>query len=235
MEDWEISRIRFVSRVEPPPTEVERVETARLIIRFQAGESEAFAGIYERYFDRVFNYLRAMVRNQHDAEDLVQDVFFQLVGELPRFEVRQTAFASWLFTVVKNDALDHLKRSRRMEAEDPAELDRRLDENGGEIDTSLLARLSDQDLLTFTERMPLPQRQVLMLRYMMDMSVAETAEVLGRSPSAVRLLQHRAFAFLRQRLSALGRKPTTHVRPRPARRIVQPHSVLRARRFALHL
>jgi RNA polymerase sigma factor (sigma-70 family) len=55
------------------------------------------------------------------------------------------------------------------------------------------------------ERLPLVQRQVLTLRYMMDMSNREVGEVLGRSPSEVRVLHFRAVGFLRERMEAVGR------------------------------
>jgi hypothetical protein len=98
----------------------------------------------------------------------------------------------------------------------------------------MLGWISDSDLTLFVERLPLVHRQVLLLRYMLDLPFAEIAGILDRTPEDVRKIQGRALAFLRQRLAAVGRAPrgpgrrTGHVaRTRQA-------YVLRRRRYALH-
>jgi len=86
--------------------------------------------------------------------------------------------------------------------------------------------------MLFVERLPLPQRQVLLLRFMLDLNANEIAEILERTPENVRILQHRALRFLEQRLVALGRSPR-NTRPSRMSHYLRPANVLRARRFAL--
>jgi DNA-directed RNA polymerase specialized sigma24 family protein len=100
-------------------------------------------------------------------------------------------------------------------------------------DMHVLSWLEDGELLTLIERMPLAQRQVMLLRYMMDLSCPEIAAILGRSPDAIRQLQHRALTFLRGRLTALGREPKTAGAPMPMLSLVPRSRVLGARRMAL--
>jgi RNA polymerase sigma-70 factor (ECF subfamily) len=229
-----VDRLVFIERLEPATQELEDVDTARLVIRFQAGERDVFAALYLRYFDHVYNYLRLLLNNSHDAEDGTQQVFTQVLNALPRYERRSQPFRVWLFVVVRNVAFDRLRQQNRVDIVTPEDLNRSRDRHipdDSEVEGTL-GWISDRELLMFIERLPLAQRQVLMLRYMMDLSTADIARVLERSTEDVRILQHRALRFLRDRLSAVGRGPSGGKSMR-MRRGVPKSSVLRSRRFAL--
>ncbi|MDX6653173.1 MAG: hypothetical protein QOJ38_1954 [Solirubrobacterales bacterium] len=226
--------VLFCERITPSAEQLEDLDTARLVTRIQAGASAEFATLYSRYFDRVYGYLRVLLNDRHEAEDAAQQVFMQVLEALPRYERRGQPFRAWLFVAVRNLALYQLRKLRRAEAQDPAEIDRSR-ENGSateELDLSAIGWISDNDLLLFVERLPLPQRQVLLLRFMLDLPSKEIASILERSPEDVRMLQARALRFLNTRLSALGRGPQTGPRIR-SRQYLRQAPVLRGRRFAL--
>jgi RNA polymerase sigma-70 factor (ECF subfamily) len=229
--------VAFTAQARIEHERAEDIDTARLVTRFQAGEREAFAAIYERYFDRVYGYVRVAFQDKHEAEDAAQQVFVQALEALPRYERRRQPFRAWLFTIVRNYTLGELRKRARLEVVDPAELDQRREANGETVeDASVLEWISDADLLLFTERLPLPQRQVLVLRYTLDLTDREIATVMGRTPVDVRTLQHRALRFLEKRLSAIGRGPqaTASARDKGAwQRRLRQAPVLRGRRFAI--
>jgi RNA polymerase sigma-70 factor (ECF subfamily) len=197
--------IRFVERLALGSEHAEDADTARLVLRWQGGDRSAFATIYERYFDRVFSYLRIALNDAHEAEDVTQQVFIQMMEALSRYELRSVPVRGWLFRIVRNHAISQARRSGRMRVEDPEIVDRRRDGAGAEESSDVAEWLSDADVLVLVERLPLAQRQVLMLRYMLDMSFHEIGQVLYRSPEAVRQLHQRAVGSLRARLHALGR------------------------------
>lgn len=222
----------FVERIDMGDEYFEDADSARLVTRLQAGEEALFADLYQRYFDRVYSYLRVALHDRHEAEDASQQVFLQVMEALPRYEVREVPFRAWLFRVVRNYALNHLEKHGRVAVEDPVELDRRRELEVEELEPRLLDWLSDSDMIILIGRLPLAQRQVMMLRYMMDLSWTQVAEVLGRSPAAVRQLQARALTQLRVRLAATNRPGRSEVRmPMVRRRRVFP--VTYARRHAL--
>ena len=230
------ARLVFVERLEPTELQAEDVETARLVTRFQAGESEVFSTIYLRYFDRVFSYLRTVLHDSHGAEDLAQDIFMRVLVNLPAYERRAQPFRGWLFTVVRNQAIDEMKRRRWLQAEEPTTLDRRREAGepeSEELTLNVVDWLSDRELLLFVERLPVTQREVLLMRFMLGLTHAEIAQALGLTSVNVRKLQHRGLLFLRERLTAIGRAPE---RREPRRgsvhRPIQAR-VLRRRRFAL--
>ena len=223
----------FVERLEPSHQQLEDEDTARLVARIQSGDREGFAALYMRYFDRVYAYLRVALRDPDEAEDLSQQVFVKVLDALPRYELRSSPFRAWLFTIVRNCALSHLGRQQRIEPIDPAELGRRrVDVDGDDESISALQWVTDRELFMLIERLPLAQRQVLVLRFMMSLSRAEIAAILGCSQTDVRNLQYRALRFLRERLTALGRAPGAQ-RPIRMRPHCRPAPVLRGRRFAL--
>ena len=224
----------------------EDADTARLVALAQAGDNDAFATVYTRYFDRIFNYLRVVLKDRDEAEDITQQVFTEVFESLGSYKVQPgRPFRAWLFAVVRNQALMSLRRAQRVEVMDPAELDRRREAVGDEdVDLGGLDWITDSDLVVFVRLLPLPQRQVLLLRFLLDMPGTEIAETLGRSHEDVRTLQHRAVRFLEERLTAIGRGPDGEERERkeasrddqaPVRRCDPPANVLRARRYALFL
>lgn len=246
------NEIDFFIRLEPSTQELEDSDAARLVARFQAGDRDAYALLYARYFDRTYAYLRVLLRSREDAEDATQDVFANLLAALPRYEQREQPFRAWLFTVARNAAVDRLRKEGRTEPMDPRAMDlkrERADESAADLARAAALRaaedhgqspealdwITDPDLLIFVERLPMAQRRVLALRYLLDMSTVEIAGVLGRKEADVRVLQSRALRVLNERLTAIGRAPRgSESRERSAvQRRFKQAPVLRVRRFSL--
>jgi RNA polymerase sigma-70 factor (ECF subfamily) len=200
-------RVRFVQRLEPGAQQSEDMSTSWLVVRFQAGDRSAFDELYMRYFDRVYTYLRVALRDSFEAEDAAQQVFLKVLEALPGYERRRQPFRAWLFRIARNQAVDMLRRKGMVELEDPIEIGRRYEDAGEETDLRALSWMSDSELLIPIERLPPLQRQVIVLRFMVDLSTADIAAIVGRSPEAVRQIQSRALAFLRARLESLGGEP----------------------------
>lgn len=222
-------RLTFVELWQPASEDLEDRDSSRLVIRFQAGEREVFETLYLRYFDRVYGYLRVLLKDQHEAEDATQHVFMKAFEALPSYERRERPFRAWLFRIARNRALDALARGTRLETMDPSSLGESCEEPTTDVP---LDWVSDEEFFFLIERLPLLQRQALTLRYLLDLSNAEIAEVMERTPDAVRMLQHRGLSFLRRRLAAAHRR-TGCDRPAPSRRYLRASNVLRARRFGL--
>ncbi|MDX6653090.1 MAG: hypothetical protein QOJ38_1871 [Solirubrobacterales bacterium] len=212
----------------------EDADSAELVRRIQAGDREGFADLYNRYFDRVYGYLRVVLKDSHEAEDVAQQAFAQVIEALPRYEIRSQPFRAWLYTIVRNLAISHLRKHGRVEAEEPEAMARRQERanRNAEPELPVLSWISDRDLHVFIERLPLAQRQALALRFMLDLNATEIAQVLGRTPDDVRGLQHRALTFLRARLTAIGRRRTGE-KPIRMRGRFRQAPVLRSRRFIL--
>jgi len=222
-------RLLFVERLAPGERRLEDIATARLVVDFQSGDTSAFGAIYMCYHDRIYSWLRLMIGDPQEAEDVAQDVFVQVMAALPRFELGDAPVRTWLFTLARNRALNHLKRSRRLTVVGPSDaLWRRLGSSESHAAVSL--QLRDEEMIKLVELLPLAQRQVLTLRYMLDFRIAEIGEILERSPEDVRQLSHRALAFMRQRL---GPRRSGGLRRERTLTMLKHAPVLQARRFAV--
>src|SRR6185503_20700827 len=113
-------------------------------------------------------------------------------------------------------------------------VDRRRGSAASEPDiTAALSWVSNADLMFLLERLPVAQRQVITLRYMLDLDIEEIATVVGRTPEAVRQIDYRARRTLEERLIAIRGRAETSQNRSPMVVRVRPASVLRGRRFAL--
>jgi RNA polymerase sigma-70 factor (ECF subfamily) len=178
-----------------PVQSITNGEADALVARFKAGDTSAFAHLYEAYFDAVYAYLHVLLRDAQAAEDATQETFARALAALPRYTSRGVPVAAWLFRIARNHAFDVLRtRSRTEPGEEPLRDLAERPERRGE------AWLSDEQLLRSVERLPLPQRQALVLRFMLDMSNLEIAGVMGTTVGNVRTLQSRALRRLRTRL-----------------------------------
>lgn len=225
------ARLRFVRRLVPADEHAEDLDTARIVACVQAGEKERFGDLYTRYFTRVFGYMRLLLRSTQDAEDATQEVFVRALEGLPKYERRKVPFRAWLFTIGRNYAISQLRKEHDV-ALDPEELDRRREENGLGLDLDAMRAASNRDFLILIERLPVAQRQVMALRFMLDLNSNEIATITGREPGAVRALHHRAMQALKARFEA---KTQGAERPRraPMKAWTKRAPVLRSRKYSL--
>jgi RNA polymerase sigma-70 factor (ECF subfamily) len=164
----------------------------------QRGDTERFEEIYRTCFRRVYTLALSLLHDRHEAEDAVQETFLAALRALPRYRAqRGVPFVAWLMRIARNAALMRIRSSRRVTFIDPGALAARLDQAGP---MRLDEALDDGRLADALLAMPSRQRQVLVLRFVLDLNGTETAVVLDTSAAAVRQLQHRALTTLRERL-----------------------------------
>jgi RNA polymerase sigma-70 factor (ECF subfamily) len=151
---------------------------------------------------------------------------------LESYEIRlDKPFRTWLFTIARYRVIDHLRKHGRVDVTAPDDM-HGLGPQASASHEESLDWISDGEMLLFVERLPLPQRQVLILRHLVGLRTSEIADVLDRTQDSVRQLDSRARSFLATRLAAVGHRPESLQRDaseRPLRQAV----VLRRRRFAL--
>jgi RNA polymerase sigma-70 factor (ECF subfamily) len=181
-------------------------DTALLVARAQRGDEGAFRRLFQRYYDVVYAYGRMILRDADEAEDVTQDVFMRVLRLLPGYEIRtDLPFRALLLKLTRNRAIDYLRKHNARDVKPIEEILARLEPLAPAEDlTGALEELPDADLLRSLNRLPLGQRQVLVLRYVLGLPPREVAEVLDCSPKAVRNLQYRALSTLR---SALTERP----------------------------
>jgi RNA polymerase sigma-70 factor, ECF subfamily len=178
----------------------------RLLVRAaQGGDREAFGELYERLAPGLYRYFYHRTnRSAEVAEDLTEDVFVKIMGRLDRYEDRGLPFTAWVYQVARNLAVDYVRRQPphgAVSMDSAPELVEPSRE--GTIEQALHGCDLDEVLAALTAA----QREVLTLRFLQDLSVRETAQVLGRTEDAIKKLQERGLAQSRRVLSGrpLGR------------------------------
>jgi RNA polymerase sigma-70 factor (ECF subfamily) len=171
------------------------------IARAKEGDREALRLLYIRYSDNVYGYVRSIVRDDREAEDLTQQVFMKLITAIVKYEDRGVPFSGWLLLLARNLTLDHMRRRRPMPTEDVFEADSHHDD--GET------RDRARDLHAALASLPEEQRSVMIMRHVVGLSPMEIAERMGRSESSIHGLQHRGRRALKLELSRLGSAPST--------------------------
>jgi RNA polymerase sigma-70 factor (ECF subfamily) len=169
--------------------------------RAQAGDREALGFLYARYADNIYGYVRSIVHDHHEAEDVTQHVFAKLMRVIDKYEERDVPFLAWMFRVARNVAVDHLRQQRLVPVEEvrPTETTFK--------DTPEAGRLGDlKDALA---TLPKDQREVLVLRHVAGLSPTEIAWRTGKTEGSIHGLHHRGRRALTAELSARGAAPAT--------------------------
>jgi len=180
-------------------------ETPWLVARAQRGDPAAFARLYQLYQPEVAGYVRRLVGDQTVADDLTSDTFLRAWQQLASFRWQGRSLVAWLVTIAHNLARDHWKSLRsRYEVLDTGQsmwgvADRGPEGRPAEV---VLARLELADVLDALDHLSADQRACLHARFIEELSVAETAARLGKTPGAVKVIQHRALHHLRAHLAA---------------------------------
>ncbi|WP_193611233.1 sigma-70 family RNA polymerase sigma factor [Nocardioides lijunqiniae] len=168
----------------------ERTRLIALVELARKGDSEAFGMLYDHYQPSVYRFLFYRTRSGPLAEDLTSETFFRALRSMTGFRWQGKDFGAWLMTIARNLATDHFKAGRtrlEMTTEDMGAHD---DATEGP-ESTVLASMTNEILLEALTQLPDEQRDCLVMRFLQGMSIAETAEVLGRSDGAVKQLQLR--------------------------------------------
>jgi RNA polymerase sigma-70 factor, ECF subfamily len=159
----------------------------------------AFATLYRRYLDRVYGYAFYQLGDHHDAEDATERIFMAALGAIPSFRDEGSTFRAWLFRIAHNTIANaHRTRARRRDEPLPDWFER----TSPDADPARLVAMADEmhEVRHAIERMPDDRRQVILLKFVDELSTAEIADVLDRTPGAVRVLLHRSLRDLASRL-----------------------------------
>jgi len=175
-----------------------------VVARVLDGDTAAFEIIMRRYNQRLYRAARAILRDDSEAEDVMQDAYVRAYQHLRQFAGR-AKFSTWLTRIAVHEALARVQRRRRYEAIDDCQ------RNGDSMTFASSTPNPEQQVASaetkgLLERailaLPESYRTVLMLRDVEELSTAETAECLDLSEENVKVRLHRARALLRRELYA---------------------------------
>lgn len=163
-----------------------------------------FHRLYEEYHQDVFQFLIYLVKNRHLSEDLMHEVYIRAFRAYDRFEGKSSE-KTWLFSIAKNVAIDHFRKMavRKKHSMEYFDWETQQLVSSERIPEEVSLLNEDKVLLYKTLDMCTgDQKMVIIMRFFQDLSIAETADVLGWTEGKVKTTQHRAIKALREKLIA---------------------------------
>lgn len=171
----------------------------RELVKLAKGDRDAFGELYERYLPKMYNYIYYRTSNQHDAEDLTARVFFRAMSHIGNYVDKGVPFQAWLYRIAHNLVANwHRDQGRRkiialddyvahsLKSESPDRLAEELEEQ--------------ERLMEAIRRLPEDRQQLLLLKFIDQLSNAEIGEIMSRTEGAVKSLYHRTLLALRDEL-----------------------------------
>jgi RNA polymerase sigma-70 factor (ECF subfamily) len=169
---------------------------ADLVVEAQA-DPRAFAALYERYRDRIYWYLLTRTNSVEDADDLLQLVFLKALDALGQYRPARGPFAAWLFGIARHTTATFQARRRPTVAWDLVpEVLLPVDEH--DLEAQLVRREDLGRLRRCFGRLEAHRREVLILRFVTGLSIAEIAAVIGKSEAATKKQLARTLQALKE-------------------------------------
>lgn len=169
-----------------------------LVERAQSGDPAAFRELHDRYAPRLRRYLAGRIPDSQ-IDDIVNETFLRAWRNLASFRWQGRDIAAWLYTIARNLVSDHYGRRRtthELPADDPAALPARDRTYARGADDLVIDLIEAERVRDAVRQLPPLQRQCVELRFLEELSVSETAVLMGRQHAAVRALQARALRSL---------------------------------------
>jgi RNA polymerase sigma-70 factor (ECF subfamily) len=175
---------------------------AALLAAAQCGSEQAFSVLWRDVNPALLRYLR-VVAAEH-AEDVAAETWVQVVRGLPRFTGDETAWRAWLFTTARRRLLDQVRLRKRHPSEPLDEISPMDIPRTADAEQVAMDHMATESAMALLSRLPEQQAEVVFLRVVAGLDTEAVAEILGRSPGAVRVAAHRGLKKLATLLSGAG-------------------------------
>jgi RNA polymerase sigma-70 factor (ECF subfamily) len=173
----------------------------------KTGAEWAIGALYRELQPSLERYFRAQAPTE--VEDLASEVWLDAAAALGRFEGDEAAFRRWLFTIARRRLIDHRRREvRRRAVQGP--LEECAPPDGVDDPEAQAVAASETDAaIALIASLPTDQAEVVLLRVIAGLDVADVAAIVGKKPGTVRVLQHRALTRLSEEIQRERGKPVT--------------------------
>ncbi|MFH1375377.1 MAG: sigma-70 family RNA polymerase sigma factor [Patescibacteria group bacterium] len=188
---------KLIPEVAFSPKELREIEA--LVRRARDGDAGAFGDIYDRLVVPIYRYVYYRV-SRDEAEDLTETVFLKVWEKRKSYEKQKgSSFGSWVFRIAHNIVVDHYRENAKVETVGLSE-DLRSDRRENDPEARLQGQFEQLELAAAIRKLPELQQQVIVLKFVNEFNNEEISEVLEKTVGAVRVIQFRALARLKDLL-----------------------------------
>lgn len=165
----------------------------------QSGSDQALTALYNHYFERIYRFIFYRVSHKETAEDLTEDVFVKLFAKLKDLE-QTGAFEGWLFQIARNLVIDYYRSKKQTIAIEDVE-------NTLEYETNIVDVVNLQTeqivFIKLLKELAPEQQQVIKLKFLEELDNSVIAQMLNKTEGAIRVIQHRAIAKLKELIDSI--------------------------------
>ena len=168
----------------------------KLVISAVKGDSSAFGALYDHYHPMIYRFVAVKVGRREEAEDITHQVFLAAWQNIGNYEHRGHPFSSWLYQIARNQIVDFYRARRTDTSLDAMDLE--YFAAPAAMDTALPVKLEMEQVRQAMRKLKADYEDVIILRFIEDLSLRETASALGKTEGAIKLMQHRAMRELKK-------------------------------------
>jgi RNA polymerase sigma-70 factor (ECF subfamily) len=176
-------------------------EDERGLVERAKQDPAAFGELYDRHFLQIYRFVYSRVRDQTVAEDVTSEVFVKALRSIGRYQDTGRPFSAWLYQISVNAVNDRFRASRTFE---DIEEQRDLTAGGPSLEEVAAQRDELRRIWSVVETLPKQQRMAMVLKFQEDMKIEDIAQVMGKTPGAVKLLIHRGVSRVRESVGQLA-------------------------------
>lgn len=176
-----------------------------LLVEQARSDPAAFGLLYEKYVQKIYNYVYYRTGNHHDAEDLTAKTFHRAMKHIPRYEQRGVPFSAWLYRIAHNVVANWYRDRSRRKVIALDELV--LYQQWRQSPEGLVEETEEKgELLKVIRQLPADRQQLLILKFVEGMSNEAIGQVMGRSEGAIKSLYHRTLLALRKKMTSQSQR-----------------------------
>ena len=163
------------------------------------GDASAFGTLYDHYQPMIYRFVAVKVGRREDAEDITHQVFMSAWQNIANYRDLGHPFSSWLYRIARNQVIDHYRAKKQDISLDVLDPEGLIEASVSQLD--LPRKLEIEAMLKAIHQLKQDYQDVIIMRFVEDLSVRETAKAIHRSEGAVKLIQHRAVKALQEILN----------------------------------
>jgi len=182
-------------------------EEESLIQKARKGDGNAFGKLYDEYLPRIYRFIFLKTGRKQDAEDITHQVFLNAWQNMGGYKSKGFPFSSWLYRIASNAVIDHYRtrREHRDIETVPEDAVAETPDFENRLDTAFELEL----VKTALNRLEEDQQNILLMKFVDELSNKEIAEALGKNEGTVRVIQHRALKQLKKHIDEQRPQDTT--------------------------
>ena len=179
---------------------MQQLTDSELALEAQRGEAEAIASLYDRHHMRIYRYVRARIFDTQTAHDVTGEIFLRMLANIHTYQPMNVPFTAWLYRIAHNHVVNHIQKEQQSQRLPAYHSSVNGTQSGVNPSLVVEKQMEAEGVLAVLEQLDETQREVLILRFILGMSLREVADSIDKTVAAVKSIQHRGLKAMKAHL-----------------------------------